>query len=84
MCRRDTLRKLIRIFRSCVGPPFSGLNGHAGQSDLLRWLEEFAASGPHVFLTDGVEPGRKPLGKLIKKRFKLRVDYPQLNETIEI
>jgi metallo-beta-lactamase family protein len=63
---------------------FGGLSGHAGQSDLLRWLESFAASGPRVFLTHGEERGRKPLGKLIKDRFKLRVDYPDLGETIEI
>jgi metallo-beta-lactamase family protein len=63
---------------------FGGLSGHAGQTDLLRWLEAFAASGPRVFLTHGEERGRKPLGKLIKERFKLRVDYPAMNETIEI
>jgi metallo-beta-lactamase family protein len=63
---------------------FGGLSGHAGQSDLLRWLESFAKSGPRVFLTHGEEKGRKPLGKLIKQRFKLQVDYPGLGETIEI
>jgi metallo-beta-lactamase family protein len=63
---------------------FGGLSGHAGQSDLLRWLESFAASGPRVFLTHGEERGRKPLGDLIKKRCKLRVDYPGMNETLEI
>jgi metallo-beta-lactamase family protein len=63
---------------------FGGLSGHAGQSDLLRWLDCVAASGPRVFLTHGEERGRKPLGKLIKERFKLRVDYPGLGETIEI
>jgi metallo-beta-lactamase family protein len=63
---------------------FGGLSGHAGQSDLLRWLSSFAASGPRVFLTHGEDRGRKPLGKLIKDRFRLRVDYPDLNETIEI
>jgi metallo-beta-lactamase family protein len=28
--------------------------------------------------------GRQPLGQLVKDRFKLRVDYPGLGETIEI
>jgi metallo-beta-lactamase family protein len=37
---------------------FGGLSGHAGQSDLLRWLASFAASGPRVFLTHGEERGR--------------------------
>jgi metallo-beta-lactamase family protein len=63
---------------------FGGLSGHAGQTDLLRWLESFAASKPQVFLIHGEERSRKPLGKLIKERCKLRVDYPRLNETIEI
>jgi metallo-beta-lactamase family protein len=63
---------------------FGGLSGHAGQTDLLRWLDSFAASGPRVFLIHGEERGRKPLGKLIKERCKVRVDYPGLNETIEI
>jgi metallo-beta-lactamase family protein len=63
---------------------FGGLSGHAGQSDLARWLGCIAASRPRVFLTHGEERGRKPLGKLIKERFKLRVDYPGLGEKIEI
>jgi metallo-beta-lactamase family protein len=61
-----------------------GLSGHAGQTDLLRWLECVAASRPRVFLTHGEERARKPLGKIIKERFKLRVDCPGLGETIEI
>src|SRR5262245_2933820 len=63
---------------------FGGLSGHAGQTDLVRWLDSFAASKPRVFLTHGEERGRKPLGKLIKERHGLRVDYPDLNEMIEI
>jgi metallo-beta-lactamase family protein len=63
---------------------FGGLSGHAGQSDLLHWLDSFAASHPRVFLTHGEDRGRKPLGKIIKDRYKLQVDYPELRETIEI
>jgi metallo-beta-lactamase family protein len=63
---------------------FGGLSGHAGQSDLVRWLENIAASKPHVFLTHGEERGRTPLAKIIKQRFKLRVDAPGLGESIEI
>jgi metallo-beta-lactamase family protein len=63
---------------------FGGLSGHAGQSDLLQWVASLAAPGPRVFLTHGEERGRKPLGHLIEDRFKLRVDYPGLRETIEI
>jgi metallo-beta-lactamase family protein len=63
---------------------FGGLSGHAGQTDLVNWLQTIAASGPRVFLTHGEDRGRKPLAKIIKDRFKLRVDSPDLGETIEI
>src|SRR6185369_8681440 len=63
---------------------FGGLSGHAGQTDLLRWLEPLAKSGPRVFLTHGEDRGRKPLGNIIKNQFKLRVEYPELGQTIEI
>ncbi|HQX52763.1 MAG TPA: MBL fold metallo-hydrolase [Planctomycetaceae bacterium] len=63
---------------------FGGLSGHAGQTDLLRWIGSIAPSRPQVFLTHGEERGRKPLGKLIKERFNLKVHYPDLGETIEI
>ena len=63
---------------------FGGLSGHAGQSDLLRWLDTFAASQPRVFLTHGEERGRQPLGKIIEEKYKLQVNYPGLGESIEI
>jgi metallo-beta-lactamase family protein len=63
---------------------FGGLSGHAGQTDLLRWLESMASSKPRVFLTHGEERGRQPLGKLIQERLQLQVDFPALHQTIEI
>jgi metallo-beta-lactamase family protein len=63
---------------------FGGLSGHAGQTDLLRWVESLAASRPRVFLTHGEERARKPLGKIIEERYQLRVDYPGLKETIDL
>jgi metallo-beta-lactamase family protein len=63
---------------------FGGLSGHAGQSDLLNWVESVSDSRPHIFLTHGEERARKPLGKMIKQRFKLRVDFPGFGETLEI
>jgi metallo-beta-lactamase family protein len=63
---------------------FGGLSGHAGQTDLLRWLKTMAPSQPRVLLTHGEEKGRQPLGKLIKERFRLRVEYPGHRETIEL
>jgi metallo-beta-lactamase family protein len=63
---------------------FGGLSGHAGQSDLLTWLESFAASKPKVYLTHGEDRARKPFGKLIKERLGLKVLYPDLKETVEL
>jgi metallo-beta-lactamase family protein len=63
---------------------FGGLSGHAGQTDLLRWFDSLAASRPRVILTHGEEKARKTLGKIIEERHKLRVDYPALQETIEL
>jgi metallo-beta-lactamase family protein len=63
---------------------FGGLSGHAGQNDLMHWLEPLAASRPRVFLSHGEERGRRTLGKLIQDRYQLRIDYPSLRETIEL
>jgi metallo-beta-lactamase family protein len=63
---------------------FGGLSGHAGQSDLLRWFDSFAASRPRVFLTHGEDRGRKPLGRIIEERYGLQVAYPGLGEALEI
>lgn len=63
---------------------FGGLSGHAGQSDLLRWLGSMAGSRPRVILAHGEERGRRPLGKIIEERHQLRVDYPALGETMEL
>jgi metallo-beta-lactamase family protein len=63
---------------------FSGLSGHAGQGDLMCWFDSLASSRPQVFLTHGEKRGREPLGRIIEERYKLRVGYPELRETIEV
>ena len=63
---------------------FGSLSGHAGQSDLVRWIGSIAPSKPQVFLTHGEARGRDPLKKLIKDRYKLKVSCPEMFETIEI
>jgi metallo-beta-lactamase family protein len=82
-------KKSVRIFgepipvRASVHT-FSGLSGHAGQSDLIRWIGSIAPSKPQVFLTHGEARGRDPLKKMIKERYKLKVACPEMFETIEI
>jgi metallo-beta-lactamase family protein len=81
--------KTVRIFgetipvRSSVHT-FGGLSGHAGQGDLVRWVSTLAPSKPRVFLTHGEARGRDPLRQIIQDRFKLKVDCPEMFETIEI
>jgi metallo-beta-lactamase family protein len=61
-----------------------GFSAHAGQSDLLRWFSSMAHCKPRVFLTHGEDRGRKPLGALIRQRFKIAAQLPGHKETLEI
>jgi metallo-beta-lactamase family protein len=63
---------------------FGGLSGHAGQSDLLHWVERLAASRPRVLLTHGEDRARSALGKIIEERYKLPVSYPGFSEIIDL
>lgn len=63
---------------------FGGLSGHAGQTDLLGWFDVLAASRPRVVLTHGEERGRKTLGRIIKERYRLKVEYPSLGDVITL
>ena len=62
---------------------FSGLSGHAGQSDLLNWFGSLAASRPRVILTHGEDEQRKALRHCIQKRFGLGSEMPAYREVIE-
>jgi metallo-beta-lactamase family protein len=82
-------KKSVRIFGEMIPVrasvhTFGGLSGHAGQSDLARWIGSIAPSKPHVFLTHGEARGRDPLKGIIQDRYKLKVDCPDMFETIEI
>jgi metallo-beta-lactamase family protein len=61
-----------------------GFSAHAGQTELLRWVEQTAKSRPKVFLTHGEARGREPLSKLIRERLGLKVDLPTLGQSVEI
>jgi metallo-beta-lactamase family protein len=61
---------------------FGGLSGHAGQTDLLRWFETLAPCRPRVILTHGEDRGRKPLGRIIQDRYRLKAEFPKLGEVI--
>jgi metallo-beta-lactamase family protein len=82
-------KKSVRIFGEMIPVrasvhTFGGLSGHAGQSDLVRWIGSIAPAKPHVFLTHGEARGRDPLKQIIQDHHKLKVDCPEMFETIEI
>jgi metallo-beta-lactamase family protein len=62
---------------------FSGLSGHAGQSDLLAWIAPLAPSQPRILLTHGEDGPRNVLHGLIRERFGLTAELPRYRETIE-
>lgn len=61
-----------------------GFSGHAGQSDLLRWLSSMAHCRPRVFLTHGEERARESLATQIEQRFRLQPQLPDNREAIEL
>lgn len=54
----------------------NGFSGHAGQSQLLEWLEPLVARGPKVVLTHGEERQRTALHDAIQSRFSLDAERP--------
>jgi metallo-beta-lactamase family protein len=61
-----------------------GFSAHAGQTDLLNWLECMVHSGPRVILTHGEDKGRIPLAEIIEKRFRRKCELPVLGDVVEI
>lgn len=61
-----------------------GFSAHAGQSDLLKWLQCLAPRHPRVVLTHGEDRGREPLAALIEKRFRIKAELPKLGQCFEI
>jgi metallo-beta-lactamase family protein len=61
----------------------NGFSAHAGQSELLQWLQPLAAAKPQVVLTHGESRAREPLAELIKKRFRLIARLPAQGDTVK-
>ncbi len=59
-----------------------GFSAHAGQSDLLRWLEPMAAHHPRVVLTHGESHSINELAYQIKHRFDIECEKPKLEDVI--
>ena len=60
------------------------LSAHAGQSELLRWLNGFQAPPRQTWLVHGEPPGLSALQGLIRERSKWNVDIAQYRQTVEL
>jgi len=78
-CPTGVLRAVIHgekvVVRAKVHT-LNGFSGHAGQSDLLKWLGAVAPSKPRVILTHGENDSRKSLLGHIQERFHLKAHLP--------
>ena len=61
-----------------------GFSAHAGQTDLMTWLEKLVPQKPRVALTHGENGPRGTLASLIRERFDLAVQTPGLKEPITV
>jgi metallo-beta-lactamase family protein len=61
-----------------------GFSAHAGQTDLLAWVDAVAASKPLMVVTHGEDAQRQALDQCIRSRYKLKTILPAQGETIEV
>ncbi len=61
-----------------------GFSAHAGQTDLLGWVDTIAPSRPLMVLTHGEDPQRRALAQCIRKRYPLKTLLPVQGDTIDL
>jgi metallo-beta-lactamase family protein len=61
-----------------------GFSAHAGQTELLSWVDEVAPSKPLMVITHGENMQREALSQKIKKQYKLKTIMPAQGEVIEV
>ena len=61
-----------------------GFSAHAGQSQLLCWVESFTHPGMSVVLIHGEESAQETLAGLIRERFSLNVVNPGYLEEMDL
>jgi metallo-beta-lactamase family protein len=67
----------------CAITSVSGLSGHAGQSELLRWLEPLPAP-KRVFLTHGEESSALAFGEKLAAERGWEAMLPELGESFDL
>lgn len=75
----------IRIFGEDIAVKakvftIGGFSAHAGQSEILTWLEHFKTRDMKIFLVHGEQMKQRQLAKLIRERFSLDVHIPDYLE----
>lgn len=81
--------KKVRIFGEEVAVKagihtLNGFSAHAGQTDLLNWVDPLLKRHSRVVLTHGEAKGRDALAALIDKRHGIKSTLPNLGDVIEI
>lgn len=61
-----------------------GFSAHAGQTDLLAWVDAVAANKPLMVLTHGEAIQRQALAQCIKRQYKLKTILPGQGDIIEV
>jgi metallo-beta-lactamase family protein len=61
-----------------------GFSAHAGQTDLLGWVDTIAPSRPMMVLTHGEDPQRRALAQRIQQQYRLKTLLPMQGDTIEL
>ncbi len=61
-----------------------GFSAHAGQSELLRWIDPIIRHKPQVYLTHGEDMQRECLAVKIRERYEVEAHTPALFEIIEV
>jgi metallo-beta-lactamase family protein len=61
-----------------------GFSAHAGQSDLLAWIDALAPARPRVILIHGEDRPRAALAQKILQRHRLRPLLPKIGDVIEL
>lgn len=61
-----------------------GFSAHADQTGLLEWVGAVAPSRPRVIVTHGEDRARATFSRLLRSRFGLKPEIPNLGDVIEV
>lgn len=62
----------------------NGFSGHAGQSEILKWLETMTGKSVKILLVHGEAEVQKEFAALIRDRFGFEVHIPEYMEELEL